>query len=73
VVITASCEFVCRTWNLVGEKVAFIDDQEETPDFVRGFFTVNLAAGPTPRGETPTYVIASVGPFLSNVVTYQGE
>jgi hypothetical protein len=67
-VITASCDFMYRSWNPAGEQALFADDQERVGTTVRAAFSFELSKALGPHGDEGVYVLVSVGPFISNVV-----
>jgi hypothetical protein len=66
VVITAG--FRNRAFNLLGDQLAFTDDEEHRGGVVRGYFNADLLPHFGLEPFERCFVLVSLGPHLSNVV-----
>jgi hypothetical protein len=70
-VITAITGYLFASWNPSAGRVLFADDEEDLGGVVRGRFGFKLSAFFDDGDSSPCSVIASAGPFLSEVLALQ--
>jgi hypothetical protein len=72
-VVTATSGLRHRAFRLLGETIAFDDDEETGGGMVRGFFNADLLARFNLAPYGAGYVLVSLGPLLSNVAPFSAS
>ena len=69
-VVTATSGLFHATWKLVGQTITFEDDEQSSGGVVRGYFNADLLPRFNVASYGTGYVLVSLGPLVSNVVTF---
>jgi hypothetical protein len=70
VVIAAQAGRRAHAFAAWGDQVIFADDEDRGPGSVEGYFQVDLGARFALHAGEVCYVVASMGPILSNVLSF---
>lgn len=69
-IVTATSGLFHTAWNLVGQTITFADDEQSSGGVVRGYFNADLLPFFNIASYGTGYVVVSLGPLVSNVVTF---